>query len=229
MVADGANGSVSLLRRAYDAVWGPGFAAVYDIVLAPTELGGTAQIRRDVLAPAAGRVVEIGAGTGLNVAHYPGAVTELVLTEPEAAMAKRLRRRAAAAGGNGRPAPDVIEAPGQSLPFDDASFDAAAFTMVLCTAPDPDAVLAEIARVLKPGGRVFFFEHVRSPNRLLARAQDACAGAWRVWARGCRCNQDALAILERSPLELEQAREGILPWNFPLVRPMVQGSARRAA
>lgn len=223
------HGSASLLRRAYDAIWAPIFAPLYDITILPTEFAGTAEIRRDVLAPAAGRVVEVGAGTGRNVARYPSAVTELVVTEPDASMVKRLRRRARAAAGDGRRSLEVIQAPGERLPFDDASFDAAAFTMVLCTAPDPDAVLAEIARVLKPGGRLLFFEHVRSPNRLLARIQDACAGGWRVFARGCRCNQDALAIFERSPLELEEAREGSLPWNFPLVRPMVRGSARRAA
>jgi ubiquinone/menaquinone biosynthesis C-methylase UbiE len=223
------HGSASLFRRAYDAIWGPVFAVVYDIVLIPTELGGTAKIRRDVLAPAAGRVIEVGAGTGLNIARYPSAVTELIVTEPDPSMAKRLRRKVRAARGDGRHPPEVIEAPGERLPFDDASFDAAAFTMVLCTAPDPDAVLTEIARVLKPGGRVFFFEHVRSPNRLLAWFQDVCAGVWRWYARGCRCNQDALAIVERSPLELEQARVGSLPWNFPLVRPMVRGIARRAA
>lgn len=135
-------------QRLYDATWGRLFAAAYDRGLKATEEAGLGEMRRELLAGASGRVLEIGAGTGVNLDLYPAAVNELTLVEPDPHMAKRLRARLAASS---RPA-SVLEAPGEALPLPDGGFDVAVATLVLCTVPDPAATLAELRRVLAPGG-----------------------------------------------------------------------------
>lgn len=198
------------------------FAKGYDAFFQKMERAGLSDIRRGVLSEATGRTVELGAGTGLNLEHYPPAVTELLLTEPDPHMAAQARRKA---GSRAR----VIEAPGEALPLDDASVDTVVFTMILCTAPDPPAVLAEVHRVLRPGGRMLFFEHVRSEDPGLARWQDRLAKPWRVFGNGCRCNQPTGELLEASPLEVEGLERGRIPGAVPLVRPMIRGAARRGS
>ncbi len=212
-----------LLERLYHATWGRMFAAGYDRFLAGTERAGLGRRRRELLAAAGGRVLELGAGTGHNLEHYPDAVTELVLTEPDEFMARRLRRRAGAAT---RPV-EVIEVAAERLPFEDASFDTVALTLVLCTIPDPAAALAEAARVLRPGGRLLFLEHVRSPDPRVARWQDRLERPWRFVGDGCHCNRDTLAAIEATPLTVERVEHGELPKSPPLVRPLIVGSARR--
>jgi ubiquinone/menaquinone biosynthesis C-methylase UbiE len=214
-----------MLRRAYDATWGRIFAFTYDFFFARAERGGLRDLRRDALATASGRTLEIGAGTGLNHDLYPAAVTALTLTEPFAPMAAQLRAKAATLT---RPV-EVVEAGAEELPFPDSSFDTVALTLVLCTVPDPDRALAEIARVLKPGGRLLFLEHVRSDDPSLARWQDRLHGPWFAFGHGCHCNRDTLATIERSPLEVEHAEEGSIPNVPPLVRPMLRGSATAPA
>ena len=211
-----------MLEKTYDATWGRVFARGYDLFFKKMEENGLRDMRRELLAEARGRTLEIGAGTGLNHDLYPGAVTELVLSEPSGPMADQLRAKVARADR----AIEVVQAPGERLPFPDRSFDTAALTMVLCTAPDAPAVLREIGRVLEPGGRFLFLEHVRSPDPALARWQDRLATPWRLFGNGCNCNRDALAAIEQSPLVLERFESGELPKAVPLVRPMVQGSAR---
>ena len=113
--------------------------------------------RRQVLGEARGRTLEIGSGTGINLDNYGAEVTELVLSEPDRHMVALLRRKVE---GSSRPA-TVVDAPAGKLPFEDESFDTVTLVYVLCTVPDPGAALREIARVLKPGGRLLFIEHVR--------------------------------------------------------------------
>jgi ubiquinone/menaquinone biosynthesis C-methylase UbiE len=149
------------MGRIYDATWGRGFSAIYDRAMKSTEEAGMREIRREALAAASGRTIDIGAGTGLNVELYPEGITELVLAEPDEHMLKHLWPKL---GESGRAA-EAVQAPAERLPFDDDSFDTAVFTLVLCTVPDPRAALAEAARVLKPGGRLLFVEHVRSKPR----------------------------------------------------------------
>jgi SAM-dependent methyltransferase len=120
---------------------------------------------------------------------------------------------------------EVIEAPGEDLPFDDSSFDTVTLTLVLCTVPDPPAALREVSRVLRPGGRLLFLEHVRAEDSGLARWQDRLHGAWYLFGNGCHCNRDTLSAIDGSPLELERAERGEVPGAVPLVRPMVTGSA----
>lgn len=189
-------------------------ALLYDPVLALGERRGMAARRRALLRPLRGRVLEIGAGTGLNLPHYPSDL-ELVLTEPDRAMAARLRRRFGV---------DVVPAPAEALPFEDASFDAVVSTLVLCTVDDPGAALAELRRVLRPGGRLVFIEHVRASGRL-ACWQDRLVRPWRRVAAGCRCNRPTLDTLRDAGLVVTARSE---QWRgMPaLVRPLVVGEAR---
>lgn len=213
------------MGRLYDATWGRAFSALYDRVLAATEEAGLREMRRQTLAAARGRTLEIGAGTGANLGLHPEAVTELVLAEPDPHMTKRLRRHVAEQGADA----EIVEAPAERLPFEDSSFDTAVFTLVLCTVPDPRAALAEAARVLKPGGKLLFLEHVRSRDPGLARWQDRFHGPWRFVNDGCNCNRDTAANLEASPLHLEGLEHERMPKAPPIVRPVIQGSATRAA
>jgi ubiquinone/menaquinone biosynthesis C-methylase UbiE len=209
------------LGRIYDATWGRLFAAVYDRGLKGTEEAGLRQMRRELLAQARGRVIEIGAGTGVNLELYSEGLEELVLVEPDPHMSRRMREKLAASAREAT----VAEAPAERLPFADASFDTAVATLVLCTVPDPAAAVAELARVLKPGGRLLFIEHVRSADPAVARWQDRLEKPWRFLGDGCHCNRDTVATLEASSLSLERVERGSLPKAPPIVRPLARGSA----
>jgi len=209
------------MGRVYDATWGRAFAALYDRGLKATEEAGLRQMRRELLAGAGGRVVELGAGTGVNLDLYPEAVEDLVMVEPDPHMAKRLRAKL----GEARRAASVVEAPAERLPFADSSFDTAVATLVLCTIPDPAAALAEAARVLRPGGRLLFVEHVRAEDPGLARWQDRLEKPWRFLGDGCHCNRDTVATISASAFELEEVERGRMPKAPPIVTPLVRGSA----
>jgi ubiquinone/menaquinone biosynthesis C-methylase UbiE len=134
------------------------YAATYDVFNGPAERAGLREQRHDLLAQATGATIEIGAGTGLNLTHYPPAVTRLALIEPDAYMSRRLRRRAAQLGRDA----EILDATADQLPFPDASFDTAVVSFTLCSVPDEQAALSEITRVLAPGGLLLFFEHWRA-------------------------------------------------------------------
>jgi ubiquinone/menaquinone biosynthesis C-methylase UbiE len=212
---------MSLAHDTYDATWGRLFAAMYDRGLKATEEAGLGEMRRQLLAGASGRVVELGAGTGVNVDLYPAAVEELVLVEPDPHMAKRLRARVAASP---RPA-TIAEAPGERLPLPDDSFDVAVATLVLCTVPDPAAALAELRRVLVPGGRLLLIEHVRAEQADTARWQDRLEKPWRFLADGCHCNRDTAATLSAAGFEAVELEHGVMPKAPPIVRPLLRGTA----
>jgi ubiquinone/menaquinone biosynthesis C-methylase UbiE len=212
------------MGRIYEATWGRGFAALYDRMTRNTEEAGLREMRRNLLREADGRTIDLGAGTGANLDLYPDQV-ELVLAEPSPHMAKRLHEKLEASDRRG----EVVEAPAEQLPFADESFDTAVFTLVLCTVPDPEAALAEAARVLRPGGQLLFLEHVRSKDPRLARWQDRLMRPWRFCGAGCHCNRDTIASIQGSPLRLESHERGRLPKAPPLVRPLVIGSAVRPA
>jgi ubiquinone/menaquinone biosynthesis C-methylase UbiE len=209
------------MGRIYDATWGRLFAAMYDRGLKGTEDAGLREMRRETLAAAKGRTIDLGAGTGANLSLYPEAVTELVLAEPDPHMAKQLRQKLVSSSR----AAELVEASAERLPFEDSSFDTAVFTLVLCTVPDPRAALAEVARILKPGGKLLFVEHVRAEDPGLARWQDRLEKPWRFLGDGCHCNRDTVANIEASPLTVEQVKGGRLPKAPPIVRPLVRGRA----
>jgi ubiquinone/menaquinone biosynthesis C-methylase UbiE len=213
------------MGRIYDATWGRAFSAFYDSLLKGTEDAGLRDRRREVLAAARGRTIDIGAGTGANLGLFPAAVSELVMAEPDPHMVKRLRRKVAESSAD----VELVQAGAERLPFEDSSFDTAVFTLVLCTVPDPRATLAEAARVLKPGGQLLFVEHVRAEAPGLARWQDRLETPWRLFGDGCHCNRDTVAGIEASPLSLESVERGELPKSPPITKPLAWGRATRRA
>jgi len=212
------------MGKAYDATWGRLFASFYDRALKASEENGLGDMRRALLADARGRVVEIGAGTGVNLDLYGAGVEDLTLIEPDPHMGAKLRDRLADRGSASPPA-RLVTAPAEAVPFDDDTFDTAVATLVLCTVPDPVAAIAELARVLKPGGRLLYIEHVRAEDPASARWQDRFEKPWRFMADGCHCNRDTAATLSASAFQIESIDQGKLPKAMPIVRPLIRGSA----
>lgn len=197
------------------------FARFYDTVSKGSEDAGLRDERRKLLASAEGVTLEVGAGTGLNLEHYPEAVTRLVLAEPDEHMRRRLTRRSQEVN----PAAEIVSAGVDGLPFPEATFDTAVVTFVLCSVPDQEAALRELTRVLKPTGRLLFLEHVRSDDPSLAKWQDRVRPLYNLV--GCNPNRDTLAALEASELEVETVEHGEVPKAPRFERPLIVGSARR--
>ncbi len=213
------------MARVYDATCGRLFTAWYGLSMRFTDEYGLRETRREVLAQAHGRALEIGGGTGANLYLYPPQVGELVIAEPDPHMQRALRRKLQE---RARASTELVQAPAERLPFEDDSFDCATCTMVLCTVPNPAGALAEVARVVKPGGRFLFLEHVRSEDPGFARRQDRLEKPWRFIADGCHCNRDSLATIEASPLAVETLKRGHMPLSPPFVTPLIYGSAINA-
>jgi len=205
------------------SLWARLFAALYDRAMAASEQEGLADRRRELLAAAHGRVIEIGAGTGANLAHYPRAVRELVLVEPEQAMRARLRRRLGELPEG--VSASVIEGRAERIALDDASFDCAVSTLALCTVADQARALGELSRLLRPGGRLLLIEHVRSEEERVRRWQDRLAGLWRLCGRGCHPNRDTLAAIRAAGFDVSEVRRGEVPRAPAIVRPMISGVA----
>lgn len=197
------------------------FAALYDTFSKGSEAAGMREERRLLLASAEGATLEIGAGTGLNLEHYPQSVTRLVVAEPDRHMRRRLIRRVDMLDRKA----EVIDAFADRIPFPDATFDSVVVTLVLCSVADQEKALAEIARVLKPNGRLFFIEHVRSDDSKLARSQDRITPLYKL--AGCNPNRETLAAIEASALRVESVKHGEVPKAPKFERPMIVGSARR--
>jgi ubiquinone/menaquinone biosynthesis C-methylase UbiE len=202
--------------------WEHVFSALYDPLLWLGERGGMAKRRGELLRNASGRVLELGAGTGLNLNHYPEGLEDLVLTEPAAPMVSRLERRAKRSGRSCQ----VVAADAESLPFEDDSFDTVVSTLVLCTVNDPRPVIDEVSRVLRPGGRLLFLEHVRSESPRLARWQDRLERPWHAFAAGCHANRPTVELLRESPLDVDVVEHARWSWMPALVHPLAIGEAR---
>lgn len=200
--------------------WLSFLAFVYDPSVWLGERMGMRRRRSSLLAGARGCVVEIGAGTGLNVTHYGDGIAELVLVEPDPSMRRRLARRVARAGRAAR----ILDGSAERLPLADASVDTVVSTLVLCTVDHPEQALREIARVLRPDGRLLFIEHVRATSRLLAACQDRLLGPWRRFARGCSCNRPTVELMRACGFDVtaDQAAWRGMP---PIVRPLAIGEA----
>ncbi|TRW89073.1 class I SAM-dependent methyltransferase [Mycolicibacterium sp. 018/SC-01/001] len=204
-----------------NAAWLRVMALLYDPFLWLGEVAGMRRHRRALLAGVSGRVLEIGAGTGLNLPRYPPNVGELIVAEPEPGMRNTLFRRVTHSHRGVR----VVDAPAEALPLADDSVDTVVCTLVLCTVAEPERALREIKRVLRPGGRLLFIEHVRAQSRWLAACQSLLARPWRVFAGGCDCTRDTMAVMTAcgfSP-EVEHANWRGMP---AIVHPLLIGSAR---
>lgn len=196
------------------------FALTYDRSMARMEEAGFRELRRRALAQAAGDVLEIGGGTGSNLPYYGPAVTSLTISEPEAPMLRRLEKKVREQGSTTR----VVRAPAEDLPFPDGSFDTVVSTLVLCGVADQPRALREIRRVLRPGGRLVFIEHVRSEDPKLARWQDRLNRLNRFVA-GCECNRATLETIRREGFEVENLETTTLNKVPKFVRPAIVGAA----
>jgi ubiquinone/menaquinone biosynthesis C-methylase UbiE len=204
------------------------FALWYPIVCGVSERAGQRETRAGLIGQAEGRTLEIGAGSGANLPHYTDRVSELVVTEPSPHMLAHLRT-ALQADAPPVGSWELVQAGAEQLPFPDDSFDTVAATFVHCTIPDPAQALTEIARVLRPGGRYLFLEHVHAgEGTALGRFQDLAELPHRYIAAGCFPNRRTERLLEQSPLQLERLEHGAQPRAFPTVRPTIIGSARAA-
>jgi ubiquinone/menaquinone biosynthesis C-methylase UbiE len=200
------------------------FALTYDRQLARAEDAGLRALRLRLLAGAGGDVLEIGGGTGANLTCYGPAVRSLTVTEPAPPMLRRLERRVR----EQRPATRVLRAPAEDLPFEDGSFDVAVSTLVLCGVGDQPRALRELHRVLRPGGRLLFLEHVRSADPGTARLQDRVNWLNRLMVC-CDCNRPTLDAIRRSGFTVTELEHTALPEAPAYVRPTILGSAARSA
>ncbi len=206
----------------------PVFARLYPPLARSMERHGFAEQRQRMLAPTAGQVVEVGAGNGLNFAHYPTAVTEVVAVEPE----DHLRELARDAAGRAPVTVDVVDGVAEALPFPDASFDSAVASLVLCSVEDPGRAAAELMRVLRPGGLLVFLEHVSSDSPARRRVQRGLdAVVWPHVSGGCRLSRDTMATLSAAGFVIqEQHRLGSGGLGFlDPTAPHLSGLARRPA
>ena len=172
--------------------WDFVFAALYDRIMRRGEVRFMGGRRAEIVANARGRTLEIGAGTGANIAYYPDAVEELILAEPFEPMRRRLERKLRERGKSA----STLDASAEAIPLQDESLDTVVSTLVLCTVDFPDRALAEVRRVLRPGGQLLFIEHVRSHSQRVAHWQDRLETPWRHFAAGCRCNRDTIASID---------------------------------
>lgn len=206
------------------AVHHPIFSRFYARASPGADAKGAAEHRRELLADLTGRVLELGAGNGLNFPHYPTTVSEVVAVEPE----DYLRERAVEAANRVPAFIHVMDATADALPFPDGSFDAAVVSLVLCSVPDQATALAELRRVLRPGGQLRFYEHVRPSNPRVARwwqrADDS--GIYPFLAGGCHAARDTETAIRAAGFQIERCRR--FPFKpGPIAAPHILGIARR--
>jgi ubiquinone/menaquinone biosynthesis C-methylase UbiE len=196
------------------------FAMTYDRQMTKVEQAGLRAYREGLLAGVAGQVLEIGAGTGSNLRFYGPGVESLTLTEPEIPMLCRLERKAREQA----PGAAVVRAPAEDLPFEDATFDVAVSTLVLCGVDDQPRALSELRLVLKPGGQLLFIEHVRSGDTHLARSQDRMNGINR-FVVGCDCNRPTLDSIGDAGFTVTRVEHTTMPKVPKFASPAIAGSA----
>lgn len=196
------------------------FARVYDPVMARVEAAGLAEQRISLLGGLEGDVLEIGAGTGANVEAYPTSLRSLTLTDPTPQMVQRLRNKIAEV----RPGVTIQQATAEDLPYEDGSFDAVVSTLVLCSVGDLGRALAEIRRVLRPGGRLVLYEHVQAAGAT-AHAQFLLEPVQRVVARGCRLTRDIRTAVRHAGFDVGAVVDGEMRAAPKLVRTVVSGVA----
>jgi SAM-dependent methyltransferase len=203
----------------------PIFARVYERIARSSEARGGAEHRRRLLAGASGRVIELGAGSGANFAHYPATVLEVLAVEPEG----HLRAHALRAAANAPVSVFVLDGSAGELPAETGSFDVGVVSLVLCTVPDPRRALAELHRVIRPGGELRFYEHVRANDEGIARMQRlADATFWPRIAGGCRLARDTRATIEAAGFQIESCeRFAYSVASGVPAAPHILGAARR--
>jgi SAM-dependent methyltransferase len=208
------------------AVRHPLFARLYAHVITRNEPDEVGAHRDELLAGLSGRVIEIGAGAGPNFARYPAGVTEVVAVEPE----PYLRERAAAAAAAAPVPVTVVDGLADALPAADGSFDAAVACLMLCSVPDQARALAELRRVLRPGGELRFYEHVRASSPRTVRVQQLVDRTfWPHVFGGCHTSRDTVAAIEAAGFAIERRRDMQID-SIPSILPIAThaiGVARR--
>lgn len=177
--------------------------------------------RELALASAQGHVLEIGFGTGLNLPHYPHAVTSLTALDPATLLPKKVARRIS----RGSLPVELVRLSAETLPFEDGRFDCAVSTWTLCTIPDPVAALREVRRVLKPGGKYLFLEHGRSDDARVAKWQDFFNPVQRVIGCGCNLNRPIDALVAQAGLRIEKLDRYAMPGVPRIAGEMYRGIA----
>ncbi|MGH9013992.1 MAG: class I SAM-dependent methyltransferase [Acidimicrobiia bacterium] len=180
----------------------PIFARMYARIVAEAEKKGAAEHRHELLADLSGSVIEVGAGTGLNFRHYPGTVSEVLATEPE----PLLRRIATEEAERATVPIKVVDGVADALPADDGSFDAGVASLVLCSVPEQATALAELHRVIRPGGELRFYEHVQADTPGFARVQRAVDVFWPLFGGGCHTSRDTVGAIEAAGFVVERHR-----------------------
>ena len=199
-------------------------AAIYDRFMSGMERACGDAWRSDLLGALRGDILEIGAGTGVNLGHYHD-VTRLVVAEPEPNMRKKLKAKIESLGERPAKSLEIVEWESERLPCADASFDAVVSTLVLCSVQDPTKSLAEIKRVLKPGGRLVFWEHViaEKPNRL--KWQRRVEPVWKRVFGNCHLCRDTAGAIEKAGFTIETIKRESARKALPVVRPTIRGAA----
>jgi ubiquinone/menaquinone biosynthesis C-methylase UbiE len=203
----------------------PVFARAYERISHVAEAKGASQYRNRLLAGLHGRVIEVGAGNGLSFSHYPRTVTEVVAVEPESF----LRARAEDAARSVSVPMTILDGTADALPAPDAGFDAGVASLVLCSVPDEATALAELHRVIRPGGDLRFFEHVVSKRAGPARVQRIADRTIRPFlSGGCHAGRDTLAAIEAAGFVIEHSeRFSFRPNPIDVTSPHILGTARR--
>ena len=200
------------------------FAVTYDRFSKGMEDAGLAEMRRNLIEGASGDVLEIGGGTGANLSYYGAGVESLTVTEPERPMLKRLERKAREQNSHAT----ILRAPAEDLPFEDASFDTVVSTLVLCGVDDQPRAVRELRRVLQPGGRLIFIEHVRSDDPRSAKVQDRMNPLNR-FVVCCDCNRPTLDTVRSAGFAVTELEQTELPKAPPFGRPLIIGTATAPA
>jgi ubiquinone/menaquinone biosynthesis C-methylase UbiE len=198
-------------------------STIYDRFMRKSEDACLRAWRAELLLPLAGKVLEVGAGTGANAPLYGDAVTRLVLCEPDPRMRRQIAPKLPA---RLEARTEIVDASLARLPFDDASFDVVVATLVLCTVVEPRAALAEIRRVLRPGGLYVFLEHVASDDAARLTWQRRLEPAWRIVADGCHVTRRTEASIRDAGFAIDRIERESVRKALPILRPSIRGVAR---
>lgn len=200
-------------------------AALYDRFTAASEEACLRQWRAELLHDLSGAVLEVGAGTGANLPFYPRNISRLVLSEPDPYMRRKLGDRVAALEWQRA---EVMHASLEDLPFPDDTFDTTVATLVLCSVPRLETALTEIHRVLEPGGRFVFLEHVAAENRpRRLKWQRRVEPVWKLISGGCHLTRRTADAIAAAGFEMLNIKRESMRKAWPLVRPTVRGVARK--